>query len=417
MPVASAVRSSRDRTTVRPGAGAMGSSDGTANTRQPAASADATPLGESSRAKQSHGDTPTSLAASRYGSGSGLVAVTSSAHTSTSNRSPVLTRTASMKLRSDEVTKARGSPAAATAVSNSRAPGRNGTPSRRTRSAMSAMSHSPMASAGAGSAALASRYRTVRSRLPPSSAAWSASVQPEPSRAMTERSAASHSGSESISNPSMSNSTAVPTAVEQSDTEVLRLGVVHDDRVGGLLGMQLHLLGQLDTDPGRLEQAHHLGAVGQVRAGGVAEGVARPPVVDPEEAIQLVGIGAADAEFTPDPGVPVLSQRLGELNGQAVQLQVLAVGVLGEQLGRDRGDPQAHGGELERHHIGLGRIRGLEEVGQAQPPVAPLPGEGEPLELGDPVLVQHDQVVSLAGAAEVAVDHRRLEQPLGLHSL
>jgi hypothetical protein len=186
----------------------MGSSDGTANTRQPAASADATPLGESSRAKQSPEGTPISLAASRYGSGSGLVAVTSSAHTSTSNRSPVLASTASMKLRSDEVTKARGSPAATTAASSSRAPGRNGTPPRRTRSVMSAMSHSPMASAGAGRAALASRYRTVRFRLPPSSAIWSVSVQPEPSLAMTDRSASSHSGSESISSPSMSNSTA-----------------------------------------------------------------------------------------------------------------------------------------------------------------------------------------------------------------
>jgi hypothetical protein len=37
-------------TTVRPGAGAIGTSDGTAMTRHPAASAEATPFGESSRA-------------------------------------------------------------------------------------------------------------------------------------------------------------------------------------------------------------------------------------------------------------------------------------------------------------------------------------------------------------------------------
>ena len=135
----------------------MGISDGTANTRQPAASAEATPLGESSRAKQSPGGTPISLAASRYGSGSGLVAATSSAHTSTSNRNPVLARTASMKLRSDEVTRAHGSPAAATSASSSRAPGRNGIPSRRTRSVISPISHSPTSSGGAGRVALASR--------------------------------------------------------------------------------------------------------------------------------------------------------------------------------------------------------------------------------------------------------------------
>src|ERR1700733_16088605 len=106
MPPAPAVRSSSEGTTIRPGAGGKGSSDGTAITRQPAASADATPLGESSKAKQSAGGTPISLAASRYGSGSGLVAATSSAHTSTSKRRPVLARTASMNDRSDEVTRA-----------------------------------------------------------------------------------------------------------------------------------------------------------------------------------------------------------------------------------------------------------------------------------------------------------------------
>src|SRR6516165_253107 len=130
---------------------------------------------------------------------------------------------------------------------------------------------------------------------------------------MTAVSVSSHSGSESISSPSMSNSTATDGAmVPASDTEVLGLGVVHHDRVCGLLGMQLHLLGQLDADAGRIEQAHHLGPVGQVRTCGVAEGVPRALVVDAEEAGQIAGVSAADAELTPDPGVPVLGQRLGE---------------------------------------------------------------------------------------------------------
>ena len=113
---------------------------------------------------------------------------------------------------------------------------------------MSDMSHSPTSSGGAGRVAFASRYRTERSRLPPSSAVWSFSVQLAPRRAMIAVSASNQSGSESIISPSMSNR----TAVHGSDTEVLRLGVVHDDR-GGLLGMQLHLLGEFDTDPGWLE--------------------------------------------------------------------------------------------------------------------------------------------------------------------
>src|SRR6185437_15113269 len=108
---------------------------------------------------------------------------------------------------------------------------------------------------------------------------------------MTAVSASSQSGSESTSSPSMSNSTATggrspPDSPCSSfrgdptprtplgrdcpspqaplgplrgrsgepydlDTEVLRLGVVDDDGVGRLLGVQLHLFGQLDADPGR----------------------------------------------------------------------------------------------------------------------------------------------------------------------
>ena len=45
----------------------------------------------------------------------------------------------------------------------------------------------------------------MRSRLPPSSWTWSAVSQLAPSRAMTAVSAASQSGSESMSSPSMSN--------------------------------------------------------------------------------------------------------------------------------------------------------------------------------------------------------------------
>jgi hypothetical protein len=210
MPSGVACRSRREATTRRPGAGRMGVSDGTAITRHPAASAEATPLGESSRAKQRPGSTPSSLAASRYGSGSGLVALTSFAQTSASKRMPVLAITNSMNWRSEEVTRAFGRPSSRTEASSSGAPGRTGTPRARTRSAMPVISHSAIASGGAGLVALASRYRTVRSRLPPSSCIWSASVQPAPSRAMTAVSASSHSGSESTSSPSMSNSTATP---------------------------------------------------------------------------------------------------------------------------------------------------------------------------------------------------------------
>ena len=65
MPSGVTRRSSSERTTVRPGAGSIGTSEGTAMTRYPAASAEATPFGESSSATQRAGSAPSSLAASR----------------------------------------------------------------------------------------------------------------------------------------------------------------------------------------------------------------------------------------------------------------------------------------------------------------------------------------------------------------
>ena len=57
--------SDSERTTRRRGAAGTATNDGTATTRQPAAVAEATPFGESSRATQRAGSTSSSLAASR----------------------------------------------------------------------------------------------------------------------------------------------------------------------------------------------------------------------------------------------------------------------------------------------------------------------------------------------------------------
>ena len=75
-----------------------------------------------------------------------------------------------------------------------------------------------------------------------------------------------------------------------------------------------------------------LGLVFQVRAGRVAEAVARPPVALPEDAREVGRILARDAQLLPDPLVPELGQRLGRLHRQAVEVQVVGVVVLLEEL-------------------------------------------------------------------------------------
>ena len=47
--------------------------------------------------------------------------------------------------------------------------------------------------------------------------------------------------------------------------------------------------------------------------------------------------------------------------------------------------------------------------------VARLPRERESAPLGDPVVLEDHEVVTVAPAREVAVDDRRLDQTLGLH--
>src|SRR3954470_24879124 len=100
------------------------------------------------------------------------------------------------------------------------------------------------------------------------------------------RSALIHAGSVSHSVPSMSNNTAcsspggracrdpsISGARRSSPCiEVLGLGVVDDEGIGGLLRVQLQLLAELDPDPLRLQQPDEGRAVLQVRAGGITEG-------------------------------------------------------------------------------------------------------------------------------------------------
>ena len=101
---------------------------GTARVGTPAATAERTPVGESSMATQSSGDTPSSRAAARYGSGCGLPCETSSPVTTAAKvPSGSAPTTASASDRHDIVTSALGTPSSRSAESSSRAPGRHGT--------------------------------------------------------------------------------------------------------------------------------------------------------------------------------------------------------------------------------------------------------------------------------------------------
>ena len=200
--------------------------------------------------------------------------------------------------------------------------------------------------------------------------------------------------------PSMSHRTAsgpgsapmFARELRSAGIEVLRLRVVGDHRVGGLLRVQLQLLGQASRrSRSGLQQVDDLHAVVEVGAGAVAERVAGTPVAQVEELLDVGrvlgrhGRALGEAQLLADPPVPELGERLGELHAEAVHLQVVAVGVLGEQLVRVVGDRLAHRHEVQRQHVHLAALDGQlarpPEVGQAQVPVAALAGEREPVAL------------------------------------
>src|SRR3954454_15784385 len=111
-------------------------------------------------------------------------------------------------------------------------------------------------------------------------AAWCSWLHVPPSRVTTSDSTSYQTGSESISSPSMSNKTAaaVTGGRKSSRVEVLGFRVVHDDRVGRLLGDQLERLRQRYPDPLRMQQLDHLRAVFEIGTGRIAEGVAGPAI-------------------------------------------------------------------------------------------------------------------------------------------
>src|SRR3984885_5675003 len=107
-----------------------------------------------------------------------------------------------------------------------------------------------------------------------------------------------------------------------------------DERQRRLLGVELESLAHLDADPTRIEEVRYDGVVLQVRASGVPERVTTSAVLLTEQTRERGPVLVGEAPLLTDPQVPVLSERLGELDSESVQMEILRVPVLGEQLRR-----------------------------------------------------------------------------------
>src|SRR5215213_3694499 len=137
--------------------------------------------------------------------------------------------------------------------------------------------------------------------------------------------------------------------------EVLRLLVVDDDGGGGLLGDELELFAQLDADALGREQLEELRLVFEVGARRVAEAEARALVALVEEFREFRRVAFGDAQLFADALVPEFRERLGRLDREAVEVQIVGVVVRAEKLLRVLARAPPYGDELERDHVNAPR--------------------------------------------------------------
>src|SRR5438477_2941881 len=124
------------------------------------------------------------------------------------------------------------------------------------------------------------------------------------------------------------------TPVSAGD-EVLRAWVMADERRGGLLGLVLptRFFVALDTDVLGAQQLGDLGVVFEIGAGGIAPRIAPTAILLAEQAGQRRPVHVGEAPLLADAMVPVLGQRLGHLDPQTVQQQIVLVLVGDDHIG------------------------------------------------------------------------------------
>ncbi len=143
--------------------------------------------------------------------------------------------------------------------------------------------------------------------------------------------------------------------------------MVGDDGQRRLLGLDGESAGEAQTDRWSIEQPEDLLVLGLLRAGGIAPGVA-------------TALGGLDAELRAHASVHPLGHALRALDSETVGEQLLGELAVGLELGHQLGDLVTRRDRLQRHHVDAGAERPV-EVGQADPVMAGLAGEDEPLEL------------------------------------
>src|SRR5437879_5462322 len=105
--------------------------------------------------------------------------------------------------------------------------------------------------------------------------------------------------------------------------EVLRPGVMADECRGRLLRLVLEVFAERHADPLGIEQLGDLGVVLEVGARRIAPRVPPTAVLLPEQTGERGAVLAGEPPLLADAAVPVLGQRLGHLDTEAMQEQIV----------------------------------------------------------------------------------------------
>ena len=136
----------------------------------------------------------------------------------------------------------------------------------------------------------------------------------------------------------------------------------------------------MDADGRAVQKIQDGGVALQVRAGGIAVGIAGTLVTLAEELAQVGGVAVVDVQFTADLGVEAFGVGLGQLRGQAVEVKVITVGILAVEVRREVRGLLAQGDHLQGEDVQSAAALGQEEIRDAQAASGGLSGEGQALE-------------------------------------
>ena len=130
-----------------------------------------------------------------------------------------------------------------------------------------------------------------------------------------------------------------------------------------MLGVELVLVGERDADLLGVQERQDLALVGEVRAGGIAEGIAAAAIALLQQRLDVARLVGGEAQLGADALVGLFGHRLRHLHRKPVEIEIILIAVLAEPFARHLGGARPHGDDLKPDHVALIVGDVAEEIG------------------------------------------------------